>query len=131
MKTKETTTIIWFTGVISQYNVASCDIPNLVINFKLLDKIIKNYSADKYIALINVRNELEKEQYLDLIKRHNLQKTLVFVFCDMYDQRLSIIGTLRYSYNIAYYIDCSRKRLVDSVGMIEPQKLIHISQLLE
>lgn len=131
MRTKETTAIIWFTGVISQYNVANCDIPNLVINFKLLDKIIKNYSADKYIALINVRNELEKEQYLDLIKRNDLQKTLVFVFCDMYDQCLSIIGTLRYSYNIVYYIDCSRKRLVDSVGMIEPQKLIHISQLLE
>lgn len=128
---KDSVCLIWFTGVISQYNVANCDIPNLEINFKLLNKIVRDYHADKYVALINVRNELEKEQYLDLIKRRGLEKVLIFVFCDMNEQRLSIIGTLRYSYDIAYYIDCSRKRLVDSVGMVEPQRLIHISQLLD
>ena len=128
---KDSICLIWFTGVISKYNVANCDIPNLEINFKLLNKIVRDYPADKYVALINVRNGLEKEQYLDLIKRRGLERVLIFVFCDMNEQRLSIIGTLRYSYNIAYYIDCSRKRLVDSVGMVEPQRLIHISQLLD
>lgn len=128
---KDKICLIWFTGVISQYNVANCDIPNLVINFKLLNKIVKDYPADKYVGLINVRNDIEKEQYLDLIKRRGLQKVMVFIFCDMNIERLSIIGTLRYSYDIVYYIDCSRKRLVDSVGMIEPNKLIHVSQLLE
>lgn len=128
---KDKICLIWFTGVISQYNVANCDIPNLEINFKLLNKIVRDYPADKYVALINVRNELEKQQYLDLIKRRGLQKVLVFIFCDMNEQRLSIIGTLRYSYDIVYYIDCSRKRLVDSVGMVDPQRLIHLSQLLD
>ena len=128
---KDKICLIWFTGVISQYNVANCDIPNLAINFKLLNKIVKDYPADKYVGLINVRNEVEKEQYLDLIKRRGLQKVMVFIFCDMNEQRLSIIGTLRYSYDIVYYIDCSRKRLVDSLGMITADRLIHISQLLE
>lgn len=128
---KDKICLIWFTGVISQYNVANCDIPNLEINFKLLNKIVRDYPADKYVGLINIRNDIEKEQYLDLIKRRGLEKVMVFIFCDMNTERLSIIGTLRYSYDIVYYIDCSRKRLVDSVGMIEPNKLIHISQLLE
>lgn len=132
---KDSITLIWFTGLISQYDVSKCDIEKLKINHNLLDKIIANYKADKYIALINVRNDAERQQYLSLIKKEELEKKLIFIICDMgdalFDNLLNVIGTLRYNYNINYYIDCSRRRIVGLQEMIEQNKLIHISQLLD
>lgn len=128
---KDTICLIWFTGVISQYDVSKCNITELKINHNLLNKIIENYKADKYIALVNVRNDFEKQQYFELIKNEGLDKKLIFVFCDMVGSSFDVIGTLRYSYVINYYIDCSRKRIVSLLEMIEQNKLIHISQLLD
>lgn len=132
---KDSICLIWFTGVISQYDVTKCDIENLKINHNLLDRIISTYKADKYIALVNVRNDLERQQYLNLAKKEGLDKKLIFILCDMndtlYNSLLNIVGTLRYSYNINYYIDCSRRRIINLLEMIEQDKLIHISQLLD
>lgn len=132
---KDSICLIWFTGLISQYDVSKCDIEKLKINHNLLDKIITNYKADKYIALINVRNDAERQQYLSLIKKEGLEKKLIFIICDMGDalfgNLLNVLGTLRYNYNINYYIDCSRRRIVSLQEMIEQNKLIHISQLLD
>ena len=127
---REGITFIWFTGIISQYNVSSYNINELRINHNLLDKILKEYRSDKYIAIINVRNDLEKQQYFELIKKEELDKKLIFIFCDPNTYYVDAISTLKYTYDIRFYIDCSRKRLVSLVGLIEPHKLIHISQLL-
>jgi hypothetical protein len=132
---RDSITILWFTGLISQYDITKCDIENLKINHNLLDKIQERYKADKFIALVNIRNDIEKQQYTNLINKEGLANKLIFVFCDMsdtlYNTLLNIIGTLRYSYSINYYIDCSRRRLMGLLEMVEQDKLIHISQLLD
>ena len=124
-------TLIWFTGVVSQYDVSNYDLANLKINHKLLDKILNTYKATRYIALVNVRNEYEKTQYLSLITKEHLEQKLMFVFVNMDEPIFNAIGSLLYSYNIVYYIDCSRRRLVSLTQVLEPRRLIHISQLLD
>lgn len=139
---KDTLTIIWFTGVLSQYDVSTYDIENLKINHKLLEKIKANYGANKYVAIICYVND-EKEKYLKLLEKENLLgKDIVFAFVDFYNFCVNtesfyetlnnIINTYRVNYAINYYIDCDRKRLTKIMNKsMEPNKLIHLSQLLD
>ena len=128
---KDTATLIWFTGVISQFDISKYDIPNLHINKNTLDFIIDNFSADRYIALITVYNDLEKDQYLKLIKDKGLDTKLMFIFLDYDKHTVDILAKLAQIYNINYYIDCSRRRLKDAVSIINVDNLIHVSQLLD
>ena len=128
---KDTATLIWFTGVISQFDISKYDIPNLRINKNTLDFIIDNFSADRYIALITVYNDLEKDQYLKLIKDKGLDTKLMFIFLDYDKHTVDILAKLAQIYNINYYIDCSRRRLKDAVSIINVDNLIHVSQLLD
>ena len=132
--TKDKVTVIWFTGVISQYSVGNYSIENLKINHKILDKIMKEYKADKYVSIIWVANEEEKREYEKLIVEEDLQNKLLFVFLENYNNSYTPAGqvlALKYYFDINYYIDCSRTRLCKVRDGIEDNKLIHISQLLE
>lgn len=132
--TKDKITVIWFTGVVSQFEVAKYDIENLKINHKLLDKIISSYKADKYIAIIWVANEEEKQAYMRLIEKEKLSNKLLFVFLEDYNNSYTssgMITSLTYYYDINYYIDCSRTRLCRVMNLLKENQLIHISQLLE
>lgn len=131
---KDKITVIWFTGVVSQFEVAKYDIENLKINHKLLDKIINTYKADKYIAIIWVANEEEKQAYMRLIEKEKLANKLLFVFLEDYNNSYTSTGmitSLTYYYDINYYIDCSRTRLCRVMNLLKEDQLIHISQLLE
>ena len=131
---KDKITVIWFTGVVSQFEVAKYDIENLKINHKLLDKIINSYKADKYIAIIWVANEEEKQAYMRLIEKEKLANKLLFVFLEDYNNSYTssgMITSLTYYYDINYYIDCSRTRLCRVMNLLKEDQLIHISQLLE
>lgn len=129
---REGITLIWFTGIVSQYNISSYDIANLKINHNTLNNIFNTYKADKYIALISVRNDLERQQYLNLIIKEKLEDKLIFIFFGINDLYQEIIHRLASQYNITYYIDCSRRRLVSvsRTELISLDRLIHISQLL-
>ena len=130
---REGITLVWFTGIISQFNTGYCDIPNLKINHNFLNKILNNYKSNSCFAIINVRNDIEKEQYLNLIVKDKLENKLMFVFCNINSSYIDIIDNIKYRYDISYYIDCSRKRLINinSLGLLESNKLIHISQLFD
>ena len=127
---KESITLIWFTGVISKYDISKYDIPNLKINNVSLLYILNTYKADRHIALITVYNDLEKDQYLKLIKDKGLDKKLMFIFLDYNSSVIDVVAKLAQIYNINYYIDYSRRRLRDVVPIIDINRLIHISQLL-
>ena len=132
---KDSICLIWFTGLISQYDVSKYDIENLVINNNLLNKVMTNYEADKYMAFIMVRNYSEKQQYENLLKKTGLDKRIIPYWLDMniplYDNLKNQITELSYYYNLKYYIDCGRNRLCSLLSIVEPTKLIHISQLLD
>ena len=130
MKKKETTTIIWFTGVISKYDISKYDILHLEINDVALLYMLSTYKADRYIAVITVYNEMEKEQYIKLIRDKGLDDKLIFVFMNYDNNPVDLVAKLVQIYDVNYYIDCSRKRLKDLVPLVPPEKLIHVSQLL-
>lgn len=130
MKNKDTVTIIWFTGVISKYDISKYDILNLEINDVALLYMLSTYKADRHIAIITVYNDLEKDQYLRLIKDKGLDKKLMFIFLDYGSSVIDVIAKLAQIYDINYYIDCSRRRLKDAVSIVDIHRLIHVSQLL-
>ena len=49
------------------------------VNHKILDKIMKEYKADKYVSIIWVANEEEKREYEKLIVEKDLQNKLLFL----------------------------------------------------
>jgi hypothetical protein len=130
---KDSITVIWFTGVISQYDIEKYDLENLKINHNILNKIINDYKADKYIAIIWVGNEEEKDAYTRLITKEHLENKLLFVFLEDYNNSYTpagMVASLSYYYHIVNYIDCSRTRLCKVRGF-NINNLIHISQLLD
>ena len=130
---RETVTIIWFTGIITQFIPGPYNVLNLKINHNTLNKIINTYKADRYVAFINVRNDLEERQYSELIVKENIQSKLLFHFIKPDEDYIDILFKFKYTHNINYFIDCDRRRLVNifKFGLMNGDRLIHVSQLLD
>lgn len=131
---KDTVTILWFTGLISQYNVYNADIINLQLNYNLLNKIFSKCKTTKYIAIITIMNESDKQDYFDLITRHDLQDKLMFMFINVNTDICTVLESCKYLGTVNYYIDYSKRRLIRLMqnNFDFPQlDLVHISQLLD
>ena len=131
---KDTVTILWFTGLISQYNVYNADITNLQLNYNLLNKIFSKCKTTKYIAIITIMNESDKQDYFDLITKYELQDKLLFMFITVNTDICTVIESCKYLGTVNYYIDYSKRRLIRLMqnNFNFPQlDLVHISQLLD
>ena len=131
---KDTVTVLWFTGLISQYNIYNADITNLQLNYNLLNKIFSKCKTNKYIAIITIMKESDKQDYFDLITKYELQDKLLFMFITANTDICTVIESCKYLGTVNYYIDYSKRRLIRLMqnNFNFPQLgLVHISQLLD
>lgn len=121
-------TLIWFTGVISKYHTKEYDISKLEINTNMLRQL---KVSSNLIFIISVKDEVEQQQYQDLLDKLRLtdckavyipyDTDLVWLFAEIIQK----VG------GIHKYIDYSKSRLSIMGNYLGDEQLIHISQLLD
>lgn len=118
--------LVWFTGVISKYNIAEYNIEELDINHNLLNKIYNNYDP---MFIIYVKDDNELKAYTKLLHRLDIKEPVCFVgyqdiFTDVLDKLKQAMGSF-------ILIDYSKKRLIEAANILERNDMIHISQLID
>lgn len=120
--------LVWFTGVISQYNVnENYNISKIKLNLNLLNKLDSVYDIS---FLVYCRDNSEVIAYKELLKENNLSKIPVYfasydisfkeVLFDCYERLGKFI-----------LIDYSKKRLAEASQLFQSNDMIHLSQLLD
>lgn len=129
----ERKTLIWFTGVISQFTIGEYEISKLKLNTNLLADLMKD---SVLYFIIMVKDDKEREEYNDLLKKYNLsgckviylpyvvENNLTLDYVSLYADLIQDIG------GINMYIDYSKYRLNVVSRYLGSDALIHVSQLL-
>ena len=124
----KTKAVVWFTGVISKYNLSNDSLDDLKINYSLLEKLSSKYDL---IFIICVPNEDVKLKYLSIIKDLGLSEyQYLFIpyqheFLEIFDSLISKIP------NITTYVDYSKARMIKVSNFLNNENIIHISQLID
>lgn len=124
----KTKAVVWFTGVISKYNLSDDSLDNLKINYSLLNKLNSEYDL---IFIICVPNEDIHLKYLSLLKELHLTDFQYLFIPYQYDFD-EVFGSLISKIpNITTYIDYSKARMIKVANYLRNDKIIHISQLID
>lgn len=127
--------LVWFTGVISKYDVL--DTTNykhsININNELFNRLLSEF--DKLVCIICINDAEEKQAYINSIKKFKLDNNLqsmnaeliFFNYLNSDMETVKVIEHLRSIYNISYYIDYSKRRLNNVKHLFTNP--IHISML--
>ena len=120
--------VIWFTGVISKYNVADVDIQSMKINSLLYSKLTSKYNL---ICIISVPDEQVKQRYMQIINENHLtdSKYVFISYQQDFDEMLTAL--LSQNRNITTYIDYSKVRLAKAAKYLKNTEVLHLSQLID
>lgn len=120
--------VVWFTGVISKYNVADVDIQSMKINQLLYSKLSSKYNL---ICVISVPDEQVKQKYMEVINENHLTdaKYVFISFQQDFDEML--VALLSQNRNITTYIDYSKVRLAKAARYLKNTEVLHLSQLID
>ena len=94
----KTKAVVWFTGVISKYNLSNDSLDDLKINYSLLEKLSSKYDL---IFIICVPNEDVKLKYLSICF---LQKDHHYYYLYKKKKKSVIISIINYSFFISYIL---------------------------
>lgn len=124
--------LIWLTGTLTQYKVTPLDFETLKFNQKTFESITETRDP---IFIICVKDEGEKEQYLEWLKNKSLQDVRVLFLPYHWEESLTfdnLLTELQEKYpEIDSYLDYSKSRLLAAANHgIKSENVIHISQLL-
>ena len=126
MNTKPTA-LVWFTGVISQYNLSDTNLDNLKINYSILRTLEEKYNL---AFIVCVPSEEVKQQYLHLIKQWQLEH-YTFVFLPyQFDFEAVLSNLIQQLPNATTFIDYSKVRLLKAAKQLKNENVIHVSQLM-
>lgn len=120
--------LVWFTGVISQYNVSEhYNVKGLNLNKGILSRIRSKYDVT---FLIYVKDEDEKNAYLHLLTTNKITDIPV-VFASYDTSFHEILYEFSMKYPEFILIDYSKKRLIDASRYLGRVDMMHISSLLD
>lgn len=119
--------IVWFTGVISKYNLADSTFNQMKINTATLTHLKEQYDL---VCIICIPDEETKQKYLEIIKDRHIEDNQYVFIPYQHDFDLVLESLIQQVPNVTTYIDYSKARLVKAAHYLKNENVIHISQLL-
>lgn len=129
--------IVWFTGVISKFNMMDSTLDNLQINNQLYNKLKEKYNLiflikipdDEY--LLQEPDTQTKLKYKEAFAKSNIKDDQVIYLPYSCDDSTVFDNLLQQFTNVVAYIDYSRRRLTIAAKYIPTDKVFHLSQLID
>lgn len=121
--------LVWFTGVISQYEVGDYDILSLKLNKSIYNRLKDNAQL---FFIICAKDEQEKQDYIKLLSSNGMQECkLLFMPYQGLQFSEMMYQILQHVHKIDMYVDYSKLRLNEASRISSSLKLVHLSQLVE
>lgn len=133
---QRTKALVWFTGVISKFNLSDSTLDNLQFNTALLNKLKETHDL---VFLIMYPDEDVKQKYLEAIADARIKdNTYIFAKYEHTDSaeivRRKIEYTLRQIFeqhtDITKYVDTDRSRMNIAANYVINEQVFHLSQFL-
>ena len=131
------TAIIWFTGVISKFNMMDSNLEDLQINNQLYNKLKDKYNLIFIIKIPDEEYAMQdsnydtKLKYKEAFTKSNIKEDSVLYLPYSSDDTLVIESLLQQFPDVVAYVDYSRRRLGIAARYIPTNKVFHLSQLID
>ena len=129
--------VVWFTGVISKFNLSDDSLENIQVNNLLYNKLKDKYNLIFIIKIPDdeykegVPNSPTKLKYQELFANSNIKDDMV-IYIPYSCTLPKVLENLISQYpDITTYIDYSKHRLISAACYIQSNKAIHLSQLID
>lgn len=133
---ERTKALVWFTGVISKFNLSDSTLDNLQFNIALLNKLKETHDL---VFLIMYPDDEVKQKYLNAISAANIaDNTYVFAKYEYDDSAETVKRKIEYTLrqifeahtDITKYVDTDRGRMMIASNYVINQNIFHLSQFL-
>lgn len=133
---ERTKALVWFTGVISKFNLSDSTLDNLQFNIALLNKLKETHDL---VFLIMYPDDEVKQKYLNAISAANIaDNTYVFAKYEYDDSAETVRRKIEYALkqifeahtDITKYVDTDRGRMMIASNYVINQNIFHLSQFL-